>query len=143
MDLIPLFTFGIAAVVFLGAAVVYLRGSKDKGTIATLEKSNQALSENNKILNDRVSLLEASDVAKDARIDGLVQANEVLTNTVNSSELIANLATLITDLSENLTEHHKASMKGVATIHADLGSLPDRLGVVLLRPKGGSDGTAT
>lgn len=35
----------IGIIVFLGTLVVYLRGSRDKGTIATLEASNKALTE--------------------------------------------------------------------------------------------------
>lgn len=55
-------------VVFLGAVVVYLRGSKDKGTIETLERNNQALTE-------RVGLLEASElrhVANEAALEARV-----------------------------------------------------------------------
>lgn len=44
----------IGIVVFLGSVTVYLRGSRDKGTIATLESSNRALTE-------RVSILEATE----------------------------------------------------------------------------------
>lgn len=44
----------VGLVVFLGAVVVYLRGSKDKGTITTLEASNRALTE-------RVDLLEEAE----------------------------------------------------------------------------------
>ena len=45
----------VVVVVFFGAAVVYIRGSKDKGTITTLERNNAALTA-------RVTLLEASEL---------------------------------------------------------------------------------
>lgn len=53
----------VALVVFLGAAVVYIRGSKDKGTITTLESSNRALTERVKVLEDGERLLKAEAAA--------------------------------------------------------------------------------
>jgi gamma-glutamylcysteine synthetase len=44
----------VLVISFLGTAVVFLRGSRDKGTISTLEQNNKALTE-------RVTLLEASE----------------------------------------------------------------------------------
>lgn len=44
----------IAAIIGLGAITQFLRGSRDKGTITTLEQNNAALTE-------RVALLEASE----------------------------------------------------------------------------------
>jgi len=114
----------VALVNFFAAAAVYLRGSRDKGTIETLTRSNDALQENNKILNDRVTLLETSDTSKGEKIAAQDKTIEVLTNTVNSSELIKTL-------SSELSMHHKAAMTGVAQIHTDLAELPKKIALVL------------
>lgn len=108
---------GIAVINFLGASAVYLRGSRDKGTIETLSRSNTALQENNKILNDRVTLLETSGHAQQEKLDAQTETIEVLTNTVNSSELI-------NVLRSDLGDHHSAAMSGMEKIHADLTNLP-------------------
>lgn len=63
-DIAQLIGWGVAFVVFLGAAVVYLRGAKDAGTIKTLEKNNEALTE-------RVEILEASELVSKAREEAL------------------------------------------------------------------------
>lgn len=107
----------IGIVLFLGAATVYLRGSKDKGTIETLNRNNAALTE-------RVGILEASDLAKKAQIEALTSANLVLQNTVNSSELIG-------DLRQDLSSHHEAAMQGLELVHADLAGLPLQFAVVM------------
>lgn len=110
---------GAAVVLFLGAATVYLRGSRDKGTIDTLTRNNAALDE-------RVKILEASDLVKQGKIDALTQANQVLTNTVNSSELIKALKV-------DLANHHAAAMTGVEQLHADLAGLPAALALLMKR----------
>jgi hypothetical protein len=107
----------IAVVVFLGAATVYLRGSKDKGTIATLTASNAALTE-------RVAVLETDALAKATQIDALTTANHVLTNTVNSSAQIA-------ELQADLDRHHDAAMVGLEQIHSDLAGLPGKFATVM------------
>lgn len=53
----------VGLIVFLGAAVVYLRGSKDKGTITTLEQNNRALTERVDLLEDSEKRLKAEAVA--------------------------------------------------------------------------------
>lgn len=120
MDWIPT---AIGIVLFLGAATVYLRGSKDKGTIETLSRNNDALTE-------RVAILEASDAAKDKEITALKAANLVLQNTVNSSDLIKDLKGA---LLESLTSHHEAAMEGLELVHSDLAGLPVQLAEVIRR----------
>lgn len=112
---------GAAVVLFLGSATVYLRGSRDKGTIDTLTRNNAALDE-------RVKILEASEVANKARIDALTHANKVLTNTVNSSELIIAFQSKVLDAIDN---HHAAAMEGMEQIHSDLAGLPAKFAVVM------------
>lgn len=98
---------GIAAAVFLGSVVVYLRGSRDQGTIATLERSNKALTE-------RVTVLEGeaarSAVERDrdaARITALEHENESLRAERPSAEAIANLAVALA--------RHDADLKGMVS----------------------------
>lgn len=134
MDMNPItwFLFAFAVVNFLGAAAVYLRGSKDKGTIETLTRSNAALTENNKILDERVTLLEAGRTADREKIEAQAHTIEVLTNTVNSADLIRSLDV-------HLTSNHKAAMIGLKEIHTDLSELR-RLGALIVK-KRGQDGT--
>lgn len=108
---------GVGVVLFLGAATVYLRGSRDKGTIETLTRNNAALDE-------RVRILETSEAANKLQIAALTQANRVLTNTVNSSELIIGLRA-------DLEAHHVAAMEGLEQVHSDLAGLPSRFAAVM------------
>ena len=83
----------IGIVVFLGAAVVYLRGSKDKGTIATLEASNRALIE-------RVTVLETNEARLATRVAHLEAENSTLLAQRPSADAIAALARQVADLAE-------------------------------------------
>jgi hypothetical protein len=60
-------TTGIAVVGFLAAATVYLRGARDKGTIETLQRNNQALLERVDIQADKILELERSGVSATRR----------------------------------------------------------------------------
>lgn len=85
-------------VVFLGAAVVYLRGSRDKGTITTLEASNTSLLQ-------RVGVLE-KDLG-DART-GLATCQHELANArVEIAELKAQRpsADVLVDIRAELATH--------------------------------------
>lgn len=95
MDWLTLIGVAIGAVVFLGSVVVFLRGSRDQGTIATLERSNKALTE-------RVEVLEAeaarSIVERDrltARVEALEHENEALRKVRPSHEAIAALTAML------------------------------------------------
>lgn len=103
----------ISVVIFLGAATVYLRGSKDKGTIQTLSRNNEALSE-------RVGILEKDNTDLHVRVDGLARENETLRSVVTSREEIAALRNA-------LDTHHAAAMMGVAQIHDDLSAINESL----------------
>lgn len=84
----PVWLSGLAAAVvivgFLGAAVVFLRGSKDKGTIDTLERSNHALTE-------RVSVLESSETRLTARVSALEKENVALAAQRPSAEVLTEI----------------------------------------------------
>lgn len=125
----------VAVVLFLGSTVVYLRGAKDKGTIETLNRSNAALTERVKVLEDAEVVRIAADKAKDSRIESLESANTVLQNTVNSSELIIALHADIKTMHTDLTTHHGAAMAGMIQLHDDLEGLPAALAGVI----GGQD----
>lgn len=99
----------ISLVVFVGAVVIYLRGSKDKGTITTLEASNKALTE-------RVSLLEASEkrltadaaaakVSHKSEIDAMHVRIETLERENERLLLQRPSADLIEDLHRKLEKH--------------------------------------
>lgn len=94
----------IGFVVFLGAAAIYLRGSRDKGTIATLEQNNKALAE-------RVTLLEQSERRLTERVNLLERENERLLLLRPSAEAIA-------DLTAQLTVHDTDTKAGFARLEA-------------------------
>lgn len=100
----------VGFVVFLGAVVVYLRGSRDKGTIATLEKNNEALTE-------RVDLLEAERARDKAAMDSmsmrlelLERENTALRQQRPSHEAIAELHSLVEDAAALLATHDAQTM---------------------------------
>lgn len=96
----------IGVVVFLGAAVSFLRGSRDKGTISTLESSNAALT-------GRVVILEASEkrltaellaadithkaevAALNLRLDAMVAEKASLESVRPSSDVLAEVASRV------------------------------------------------
>lgn len=115
----------VALVLFLGAVVVYLRGSKDKGTIETLERNNTAL-------NERVALLEENEkrttrehaIEKKAltdRVDALERENEVLRDVIGAKDEVAAMR-------GRLDEHHAAAMAGLIQLHEDLTEIATTLG---------------
>lgn len=69
---------GISIVVFLGAAWVYLSGSKDKGTIATLESNNRAYAEKITLLGNDLIELRTKAAELTGRVTALEHENESL-----------------------------------------------------------------
>lgn len=57
----------IGVVVFMGTAVVYLRGAADKSDVERLERSNETLVQSNEALLQRVRVVEAAALAADAQ----------------------------------------------------------------------------
>ena len=88
MTVLGLITAAIGCVVFLGAAVVYLRGSRDKGTIATLEASNRALSERVDVLKDELGAEKRSREHLATRVASLERENRHLIEQRPSAEAI-------------------------------------------------------
>lgn len=125
----------VALVLFLGSVVVYLRGSKDKGTIETLERNSKAQSE-------RIGILEAEDERKTEKIKQLEtaldterterqQERETLVNIANSSEAIAALRE---ETLSRLGEHHTQVMTVLGqdgALHQDLVQIKATLGAIL------------
>jgi hypothetical protein len=106
----------VGFVLFLGMVVVYLRGSKDKGTIATLEASNRALTERVAILEAdalattaRHATERAADAADRARLSarlGAVERENVgLLAQRPSAEVVAGIAVELHDVHGALTQH--------------------------------------
>lgn len=88
----------IGLVVFLGAVVVYLAGSKDQGTIKTLQNSNAALQE-------RVGVLESGEADLKARVAVLEFENHTLKAQRPSAEAIAALVDQTAHLDGRLDAH--------------------------------------
>jgi hypothetical protein len=106
----------IGVVVFLGSVVVFLRGSRDQGTIATLERSNHALTE-------RVTVLE-NDAARGVierdrlteRVAALEHENEALRAQRPSADAIAALAEVVSDNHSLLATHDRETKTMLATL---------------------------
>lgn len=88
----------IAIITFFGAAVVYIRGSKDKGTIDTLEKNNEALMA-------RVDLLEKNEASLKIRVEVLEKENGFLLLQRPDAEAIAALHELLEEQGALLARH--------------------------------------
>lgn len=88
----------VAVVVFLGATVVYFRGSRDKGTIATLEASNAALTE-------RVEILKSDVADMKSRLDFLEAENAELHRQRPSAEAIAEVLEVVENTASLLAAH--------------------------------------
>jgi cell division protein FtsB len=88
----------IGLVVFFGSVVVYLAGSKDQGTIKTLQNSNAALQQ-------RVEVLEDGETDLKARVDALEQENQMLKSQRPSADAIAALVQQTAHLDGRLDTH--------------------------------------
>lgn len=110
----------IGIIVFVGAVVVYLRGARDKGTIATLESSNKALSE-------RVALLEAgekrltaeataTEIKHTAEIDALNLRIKTLEKKNADLEKLTPSAEAIQSLRERLEMHDAVTQAGFVEV---------------------------
>lgn len=97
----------VALVVFLGAVVVYFRGSSDKGTIQTLKDSNDALIQ-------RVGILESDNRDLKTRVVALERENAALRAQRPSAAAIAELQTLVEETGASLAarlERHDSDVK--------------------------------
>lgn len=111
---------GVAVVFvgFLGAAVVYLRGSKDKGTIDVLERSNHALTE-------RVTILEKDNGEMKARLGHLERENIDLRAQRPSAEVLAEVRIELLNLAASERTHSGEARALLMAIATTLGEMND------------------
>ena len=102
-------TTSVAVVLFLAAAAVHLRGSRDRGTIRTLNDSNAALTES-------LRLVRVKAAEQEKRIEILEADKVTLVNIATASDQIQ-------QLQEALREHHVEAMTSVENLHGDLTEL--------------------
>lgn len=99
----------IGVVLFAGSVVVFLRGSRDKGTIATLEANNKALTERVTLLEGDVARITAKALADknqlSTRVDALERENTALLAQRPSAEAIADLNAKADRLETDLSRH--------------------------------------
>lgn len=117
----PTWLAGLAAAVvlvgFLGTAVVYLRGSKDAGTIKTLEQNNQALTERvEKVLEPEVHRLTE-------RVDFLEHENERLNAQRPSAEVLEQMYALLKEHAADLKHHDIETRPLLMAIASQLGEM--------------------
>jgi hypothetical protein len=108
----------IVVVGFLGSVTIYLRGSKDAGTIQTLERSNQAL-------NERVAILEANESRLSARVTLLEHENAELHAQRPSAEMLVEMRSLLEQHVEELRHHDMETRPLLMAIAAQLQELTD------------------
>lgn len=94
----------IGVLTFLGVVVVYLRGSADKGTIASLKGSVEALQIEGKIKDEKIVNLEKGKLDQGATIAHLTAELKTLRNIVTNADEVRAINVL-------LSEHHLDSMK--------------------------------
>lgn len=87
----------VGLVLFLGAVAVFLAGSRDKGTIESLQRSNAALETELAITNSKCAALET-------RVKALETENEVLLASVSHSEEIRQLQADVNQLKADVAE---------------------------------------
>lgn len=102
MDTFQLILNLIGVVLFLGAVAIFLRGSADKGTIDSLQKSVAALKVENELHEEKIT-------AQTTRLDGLEKENSTLREFVTQKREVANLTVM-------LENHHTESMAALKTI---------------------------
>jgi hypothetical protein len=105
-------TLGITFVLFLGAAAVFLRGSKDKGTIASLSASNASLWEKVRLSDDETKALKT-------RVDVLEATKQALTEAVTQAARVQALHETVQSIQKRNEENH-------ATTRAMVQQLLDR-----------------
>lgn len=107
---------GIGIVGFLAAAAAYVRGSADKGTIASLKSSVDALEIENDIKDRRIATLERDDELKTQQISALEQEVSVLHSALGGKEEL-------TRMQQTLETHHELAMAEDAAIREELRGL--------------------
>lgn len=113
MDVLNIVGGVIAILVFLGVVVVYLRGSKDKGTIDTLKRNNDALDHRVEILEAEIQRATQSAQLANERAAALESENEVLRQIPGAADAVHSLETA-------LAEHHGEAMGRFDQMHEDL-----------------------
>jgi hypothetical protein len=95
----------IGLIVFLGAAVVYIRGSKDKGTIATLEASSRAQAGLIETLKEELAQEKTARERLTVRVAALERENTSLLAQRPSAEAIAQIGEDVDSLRVQLHKH--------------------------------------
>lgn len=108
----------IGFVGFIGSSLVYLRGSKDKGTIDVLERSNKALTE-------RVAILEEEAARCGVRLGVLERENADLRAQRPSAEAIEEMHGLLIQHIDELRHHDTETRPLLMAMAASLGELTD------------------
>jgi hypothetical protein len=89
-------SLAIGAVLFLGAAATFLRGSKDKGTITTLSSSNASLWEKVRLMEAERTAAEEDLLAVKSRLQVLEDTKTILTEAVTQAAAVAVLTQTVT-----------------------------------------------
>jgi hypothetical protein len=95
----------VALVVFLGAAVVYIRGSRDKGTIATLEASSRAQAGLIDTLKEELAQEKNARERLSVRVSVLERENTSLLAQRPSAEAIAQIGEDVDSMRVELHKH--------------------------------------
>lgn len=106
----------VGAVVALGAIVQYLRRSSDKGTITTLESSNESLLQWQAIAKAEIAELKEKVTAATTRIAVLEAENADLRAKRPSADAIADVMAMQQVLHEQITAHDEEVRRFMAKV---------------------------
>lgn len=114
-DLVQWVLTSVTLVTFLAAAAVFLRGSADKGTIASLQNSVAALKIEGDLKDKKVLILEGEAAECKARITAL--------------EKVVTSADLIVHLQQEVDNHHSVVTSALHGLSTLLQEIAQKVGV--------------
>jgi hypothetical protein len=106
-------SLAIGAVLFLGAAATFLRGSKDKGTITTLSSSNASLWEKVRLMEAERAAAEEDLAAVKTRIQVLEDTKTILTEAVTQAAAVAVLSQKFDSLQVRSEQNHTETLRKI------------------------------
>lgn len=115
-DLAQYILWGVSIVAFVGTAAMYLRGSADKGTIASLKESVAAFKIELELKDKKIQSQDDKIEQQAQRIHGLGRELATLNGVVTQANEIAHLQA-------TLEGHHGDAMNGVSGIKSQLTDL--------------------
>jgi outer membrane murein-binding lipoprotein Lpp len=106
-------SLAIGAVLFLGAAATFLRGSKDKGTITTLSSSNASLWEKVRLMEAERTAAQEDLLAVKSRLQVLEDTKTILTEAVTQAAAVAALSSEFRTFQGTYQANHAETLRKI------------------------------